>query len=212
MPSLNIIVTAGPTREFLDDVRFLSNPSSGKMGYEIAEAAAKAEHDVVLVSGPVALAGPAGVETVRVVSAEEMARECLSRFDRCDAAVMTAAVCDYRPREKHAGKLKKTGGPFILELVPTTDILAEMGARKKGHLLVGFALEVQDARKNAIAKLTAKNLDFIVLNSPDSFASDTISCEIIGRQGKTMPFNAVTKRAFAAEIVKLLEKNFRGIS
>ena len=104
---MRILVTAGPTREYLDDVRFLSNASSGSMGFCVAEAAARAGHEVVLVSGPVSLKDPPDCHTVRVTSAEEMARECFRRFEGCDAVVMTAAVCDYRPAQRASGKIKK---------------------------------------------------------------------------------------------------------
>lgn len=200
-----MLVTAGPTREFIDDVRFLSNPSSGKMGFSAAAACAKAGHEVVLVSGPVSLADPHGVEVVRVVSADQMAGECLARFPDCDAVVMTAAVCDYTPKERVSGKLKKKAQALRLDLVPTTDILAEMGKLKKKQVLIGFALEVQDARESALKKLAAKNLDYIVLNSPETFAAETITCSVIDRAGRIRPYNAISKEALADEIVKLLE-------
>jgi phosphopantothenoylcysteine decarboxylase/phosphopantothenate--cysteine ligase len=212
---VRILVTAGPTREFLDDVRFLSNPSSGKMGFSVAAAGAQAGHQVTLVTGPVTLPDPPGVEVVRVVSADEMAQECLSRFTGCDAVVMTAAVSDYRPKERLEGKLKKGAEPMRLELVPTTDILAQMGKRKKKQVLVGFALEAEvlvglapgadRARQNATAKLAAKNLDYIVLNSPEAFASETISCSVIDKAGKIRPYSAISKKALAHEIINLLE-------
>jgi phosphopantothenoylcysteine decarboxylase/phosphopantothenate--cysteine ligase len=207
---VKILVTAGPTREFFDDIRFLSNPSSGKMGYEIASAGARAGHEVILVSGPVSLKEFPEVETIRVVSSEQMAEACLERYAGCDAVVMTAAVCDYRPKQRHAGKMKKKTKAIRIELVPTTDILSEMGKRKKGQLLVGFALEVQDARENATAKLAAKNLDYIVLNSPGTFAEDTISCEIIDSQGRGTRRDNVPKRTLAEEIISLLELGHRG--
>jgi phosphopantothenoylcysteine decarboxylase/phosphopantothenate--cysteine ligase len=209
---VKILVTAGPTREFLDDVRFLSNPSSGKMGFEVALAAADAGHEAVLVSGPAALPDPPGVEVVRVISAEEMAEACLSRFPDCDAVIMTAAVCDYRAKERLKGKLKKKAQTLNLELTPTTDILAEMGKRKAKQVLVGFALEVSAARINAVSKLAAKNLDYIVLNSPDSFAEDRMSCEIIDRHGRGKHRERISKRNLARELIKLLEKKGRGTS
>ncbi len=212
---MKILVTAGPTREFVDDVRFLSNPSSGKMGYEVAKAAARAGHEVILVSGPVALPGPDGVCVVPVVSAEEMARECLERFPDCDAVVMTAAVCDYKPAERFAGKLKKKKGPLQLDLVPAADILAEMGLQKRSQILVGFALEVQDGRRNASAKLSAKNLDYIVLNSPQSFGKEMISCEVLDRipaRGGVKQYEGIAKSALAQEIVRLVENARNRIS
>jgi phosphopantothenoylcysteine decarboxylase/phosphopantothenate--cysteine ligase len=218
---VRILVTAGPTREFLDDIRFLSNPSSGKMGFSVAAAGAQAGHEVTLVTGPAALPDPPGVEVVRVVSADEMAQECLSRFAGCDAVVMTAAVCDYRPKERLEGKLKKGAEPMRLELVPTTDILAQMGKQKKKQVLVGFALEAEvlaglapgaDRRQNALAKLSAKNLDYIVLNSPEAFAEDVVSCEILDRQGHGKRHERVSKHELAREIINLLETSHCGTS
>jgi len=209
---MKLLVTAGPTREHIDDVRFLSNPSSGKIGFEVAAAGVRAGHDVTLVTGPVSLQDVPGAETVRVLSAREMAQACLSRFAECEAVVMTAAVCDYAPKERHAGKLKKSGKNLHIELCPTTDILEEMGRRKKEQLLVGFALEAENARENAKNKLRRKNLDFIVLNSPSTFAEDTIACEIIDRQGTGVRFERAAKKSLAEEIIRIVEKACSGTS
>src|SRR5713101_4100290 len=135
---MRILITAGPTREYLDDVRFLSNASSGRMGYALAEAAIAAGHEVVLVSGPVALKPPAGCEFHAVESTDQMHESCLESFPRCDGVIGAAAVCDYQPREKRSGKLAKTGAPLVLELVETADILADLGRRKDHRWLVGF--------------------------------------------------------------------------
>lgn len=209
---MKILVTAGPTREFIDEVRFLSNPSSGKMGFEVATAAAQAGHETVLVTGPAAIPDPPSVEVIRIISAEEMAKACLSRFPECDAVVMTAAVCDYRPKERFQGKLKKSEQNLNLELVRTTDILAEMGSRKEKQVLFGFALEAKAVRVNAVSKLASKNLDYIVLNSPESFAEDKISCEIIDRQGRGMRRKGISKRKLAREMITILEKIINGTS
>lgn len=209
---VRILVTAGPTREFIDDVRFLSSPSSGRVGYEVAGAAAEKGHEVVLVSGPAALPDPTAVTVVHVVSADEMASECLSRFEDCDAVIMAAAVCDYKPEQRFSGKLEKKKEPLPLTLAPTTDILAQMGRRKKKQVLVGFALEVGDARRNAAAKLAAKNLNYIVVNSPETFASETISCMVIDRNGEVTQFDTVTKKTLAGEIVKLIEAAAGGMA
>ena len=160
-----IVVTAGPTREPLDPVRYLSNRSSGKMGYALAEAAAARGASVLLVSGPVALAAPLGVEVVRVETAREMRAAVLDAA--ADAVFMAAAVADYAP-EPAPAKIKKGGGTLTLSLAPGPDILAELGERKGrgagGPLLVGFAAETEDLLARAEAKLVAKNLDFIVAN------------------------------------------------
>jgi phosphopantothenoylcysteine decarboxylase/phosphopantothenate--cysteine ligase len=209
---MRILVTAGPTCEYLDDVRFLSNPSSGRMGFCVAGAAAQAGHEVILVSGPVSLADPPGCRMVRVTSAGEMACECFSHFADCDAVVMTAAVCDYRPKDRLPGKLKKGSAGLVLELERTPDILEELGKRKTTQKLVGFALEVQDALENATGKLARKNLDYIVLNSPETFGSERISCEIIGPQGSAGRFESITKQSLARKIIRLLEEGGGGTS
>jgi len=175
---VRVLVTAGPTREYLDAVRFLSNGSSGKMGFACATAAARAGHDVTLVTGPVALSDREGVRTIRVVSADEMYRAVMRAYPRIDAAIATAAVGDYRPAQRVAGKLKKKSGVLMLKLVRTRDILQEMGTKKGKRVLVGFALEVQDAVEQALLKYRKKNLDYIVLNTPKTFASDTMDCQV----------------------------------
>ena len=209
---MRILVTAGPTREHLDDVRFLSNASSGSMGFYIAEAAGQAGHEVVLISGPVFLEDPPGCRTIRITSAEEMAGECFRHFADCDAVVMTAAVCDYRPMQRAPGKLKKGSGAMKLDLERTPDILEELGGRKTSQILVGFALEVQEPRRNAMDKLACKNLDYIILNTPDTFGSERITCEIIGSGGTARRFEDVTKQSLAQEIIKLIEEGGGGTS
>lgn len=202
---MRILVTAGPTREYLDAVRYLSNASSGKMGFACARAAAEAGHDVTLVSGPVALPDPAGVRTIRVVSAEDMHRAVMKAYPRVDAAIATAAVGDYRPAERIEGKLKKSSGALSLRLVRTRDILQEMGDRKGARVLVGFALEVQDAVAEALRKYEKKHLDYIVLNTPKSFAADTMDCRVYRERGVVKRFKGATKDAVARWIVSALE-------
>jgi phosphopantothenoylcysteine decarboxylase/phosphopantothenate--cysteine ligase len=202
---MRILVTAGPTREYLDAVRFLSNASSGKMGFACAEAAARAGHDVTLVTGPVALPDPARVRTVRVTSADDMYRAVMKVYPKIDAAIMTAAVGDYRPAERFAGKLKKSSETLTLKLVRTRDILREMGRKKGKRILVGFALEVQDAVHQAFVKYKKKNLDYVVLNTPRTFAADTMDCRVF-REGEVVKrFKGATKEAVANWIVAVLE-------
>ncbi len=198
---MRILVTAGPTREYLDDVRYLSNASSGKMGFACAKAAARAGHEVTLVTGPVALPDPAGVRTIRVVSAEEMYRAVMKSYPRIDAAIATAAVGDYRPAQRVAGKLKKKAGALSLKLLRTRDILQEMGNKKGSRVLVGFALEVQDAVEQALLKYEKKHLDYVVLNTPRTFAADTIDCRIYQDGGVVKRFNRASKDAVARWIV-----------
>jgi len=203
---VRVLVTAGPTREYLDAVRFLSNASSGKMGFACAKAAARAGHDVTLVTGPVALPDPAGVRTVRVTSADDMYRAVLKAYPRIDAAIMTAAVGDYRPAERIAGKLKKSSASLTLRLVRTRDILREMGRRKGRRILVGFALEVQDAVHQALLKYKKKNLDYVVLNTPRTFAADRMDCRVY-REGKVVRrFDGASKAEVARWIVGALSR------
>jgi len=201
---MRILVTAGPTREYLDAVRFLSNASSGKMGFACAKAAARAGHDVTLVSGPVALPDPAGVRTIRVTSADEMYRAVMNAYPRIDAAIMTAAVGDYRPAERFAGKLKKKSETLTLRLVRTRDILKEMGRKKGKRILVGFALEVQDAIHQALVKYKKKNLDYVVLNTPRSFAADRMDCQVYREGGVVKRFKGASKDDVARWIVSVL--------
>ncbi len=159
-----VLVTAGPTREFLDPVRFISNPSSGRMGFAVARAAEHRGAEVTLVSGPVNLPDPPGMEVVRVTTAHEMAQAVLDRVADAEIIVKTAAVSDYRPREIATHKIKKGDAEETLILEQNPDILREIGARKGNRFLVGFAAETRDLRENASQKLRKKNLDMIVGN------------------------------------------------
>ena len=201
---MRVLVTAGPTREYLDAVRFLSNPSSGRMGFACARAAARAGHDVTLVTGPVALPDPPGVRTVRVVSADDMYRAVLEAYPRTDAVIMTAAVGDYRPTRRFRGKLKKSSAALTLRLVRTRDILKALGARKGRRILIGFALEVQDAVHQAWLKYKKKNLDYIVLNAPRSFAAERMDCDVYREGDVVKRFRGATKQAVARWLAGLL--------
>jgi phosphopantothenoylcysteine decarboxylase/phosphopantothenate--cysteine ligase len=202
---MRILVTAGPTREPLDAVRFLSNPSSGKLGFACARAARSAGHRVTLVTGPVALPDPPGVRTVRVTTALEMRRAVLREYPRADAVVMTAAVGDYRPARRFAGKLKKDARVLTLRLVRTPDILRALGRRKGRRVLVGFALEVQDAVPEALLKYKRKNLDLVLVNSPRTFAADRMDA-VAYREGRVVRrFRRARKEAVARWIVRAVE-------
>lgn len=193
----HILVTAGPTREPIDPVRYISNPSSGKMGYAVARAARDRGAGVVLVSGPSGLADPSHVEVIRVNTAAEMADQVFERFDRCDVVIKTAAVSDYRPSDTAEHKIKKIEDETTVTLHKTQDILKELGARKKNQILIGFAAESQDLEKNASQKLEAKNLDMIVgnlINSPASgFCSDTNRVTLFFRDGTREKMPEMTK-------------------
>lgn len=206
---MKILITGGPTREYIDRVRFLSNPSSGLMGDALAREAKERGHEVLLVRGPCAGPAPEGVETVHVETTEEMRRACIDAFSRMDAVIMSAAPCDYRPSERHPGKMKKLaiGEKILLSLVRTPDILAELGEMKRGgQRSVGFAVEVENAEANARAKLERKNCDLIVLNPPENFGRDGGSQAVIfGRTGRVAELRG-SKRDLAKGIIEALER------
>jgi phosphopantothenoylcysteine decarboxylase/phosphopantothenate--cysteine ligase len=201
---MRILITAGPTREAIDDVRFLTSGSTGRMGYVIAAAARDAGHDVILVTGPVPLSPPEGVETVPVVSALDMHDAVLDRFADVDAVVMVAAVADYRPESRIHGKRKKTDGPWDLRLVRNPDILAELGRRRKHQVLVGFALEAENGEANARKKLAAKGCDAIVLDSPATVGADVSDFTILTRDGGVERLREVAKAELARRLVAYL--------
>lgn len=194
-------MTAGPTREHLDDVRFLSNASSGRMGFACARAARRAGHRVTLVTGPVALAAPPGVRTLRVTSAREMHRAVRRVFPRVRAVIMTAAVSDYRPETRAPGKLKKGPASRTVRLVRNPDILESLGARKGRRFLVGFALEVRDAEAHALLKARRKNLDLVVLNSPRSLDAGRMDAVVYAAGRPVRRFRRASKDAVARWLV-----------
>jgi len=204
-----ILVTAGPTHEPIDAVRYVGNRSSGKMGYAVAREAAKRGAAVTLVSGPSHLPDPPGVELIRVETAEEMRDAVLARFEDADAVVKAAAVADWRPKERAEGKLKKEGGPPDLLLEPTPDILRELGERKGHRVLVGFAAETEGLETAGRAKLREKRLDLIVVNevgTPDTgFEADTNRAMILAADGNDQPMREWTKAELAAVICDHLE-------
>ena len=204
---MRILVTAGPTREPFDSVRFISNPSSGKMGFAVAAAAATRGHTVTLVAGPVGLPEPKGVRTIHVVSSAEMARACKTCFRDSDVVIMTAAVCDYRPARPARRKLAKSREPREITLVPTEDILASLGRRKtRSQILIGFAMEDSQPRRKARAKLERKNLDAIFLNGPANIGSDQAEVELLVRGVQWQPWPRASKRRVADRIVRLAER------
>jgi phosphopantothenoylcysteine decarboxylase/phosphopantothenate--cysteine ligase len=205
--SLRCLVTAGPTREFFDPVRFISNPSSGKMGYALAAEAARLGWAVDLVSGPVALADPEGVRVTRVVTGEEMYDACRSLFAQCHLLIMTAAVCDFRPKQRFEQKQKKDACPAMIAFEPVRDILKTLAAGKQPwQRVAGFAAETEHLEIHAQAKLEAKRLDWIVANTvggPDSaFESDTNRVCLMGRDGSRIRMGPADKRAVAAALMR----------
>lgn len=209
---MRILITAGPTREYLDDVRYLSNASSGRMGYALVEAALDAGYEVVLVSGPVDLRPPARCEFHAVETTAQMRDVCLSRFPDCDGVIAAAAVCDYKPKQRIAGKISKTGEPITIEMIETDDVLAELGAAKNDRWVVGFALEAANARENALQKLRAKNCDWIVLNAPSAIGAETNSVELIDPAGAVVESWSGSKSDVARHLVEWITSHSRSRS
>ncbi len=200
-----ILVTAGPTCEEIDPVRYLTNRSSGKMGYAIADAARRRGAEVILVSGPSRLAAPAGVTFVPVTTAEQMHAAVTTRFSRVDLVIKAAAVADYRPRVRYGQKMKKQGEKCTLELEPTTDILAELGRQKTHQILVGFAAETEKLLEHAARKLQQKNLDLIVANDvsgPDTgFDTDENIVQFLSPDGSREALPQMSKEAVAGALL-----------
>lgn len=207
----NILISAGPTVEQIDDVRFISNYSSGKMGYAIAEKAANLGANVTLILGPVHIAPPENIRVINVKSANDMYLEAIKNFSETDIAIMAAAVADFTPAHKISGKIKKEniGDTMTIELVRTKDILAELSKIKSNsQKVVGFALESENEIENGIKKLNRKRCDMIVVNSaskPDSgFGGDKNTITIITAEGETRPFPPLPKSECAVEILKMI--------
>lgn len=209
-----VLITAGPTREELDPVRYLSNHSSGKMGYAIARAAYRRGAKVTLVTGPTSLKEPYGVETIKAVSAAEMHEKVLSCFTESSVIIKAAAVADYRPRLRADKKIKKSDKTVTLDLLKNPDILAELGRRKEARLLVGFAAETGDLEKNAGKKLVEKNLDMVVANdicqAGAGFNVDTNCVTLLFRDGRVENLPLMQKDALADVILDRVVALLRG--
>jgi phosphopantothenoylcysteine decarboxylase/phosphopantothenate--cysteine ligase len=205
LASQKILVTAGPTRESLDPVRYFTNRSSGKMGYAVAEAAAQRGAQVILVSGPTSLEAPAGVERINVQSAEEMHRVVVEKIADCSIAIFAAAVADYRPLQANDQKIKRTNDSMTISLEPTPDILASVARSKGDRLIVGFAAETQNLAENARKKLAAKNADLIVANDVTAegagFDHDTNIVTLIARDGRDLALPHMSKSEVAQRIL-----------
>lgn len=201
----SILVTAGPTRERIDPVRFISNYSTGTFGHEIAREAARRKMRVTLVSGPTVLKKPAGVRVISVESAIEMKRAVDMEFKKCDCLIMAAAVSDWRVRNTTSKKIKRHGQKASLELVENPDILAGLADHKSGRTIVGFALETENLEKNAIRKLKDKTLDIIIANKLDRqrkvLGNTKTSVLIIDRFGRNAAYKNRTKRELAKIIL-----------
>lgn len=202
-----VLITSGPTRQYLDPVRYLTNASSGRMGKALAEAMLAAGHQVAIVSGPVEVEYPPAAQVTNVVSTEEMLAACREIFPRCDGLIGVAAPCDYRPVRVAEGKIQKTGQPLELHLIETPDVVATLGAEKKpGQWLVGFALETDDQRLRALAKLEKKSCDLMVLNGPQAMNAPTNEVELLDKQGQVIAAFCGSKEDVARGIVEVIQR------
>jgi len=205
---VRFLITAGPTREPIDPVRYISNRSSGKMGYAIAEAALAEGHDVTLISGPVNLEAPHDANLISVSTSDEMFEAVHRHADQCNVCVLCAAVADYKPANVSSTKIKKRGANFSLELIPARDILDSLGHRQERQfVLVGFAAETDHLEENATKKLRAKNCDIIVANDVSGknsgMESDVNEVTILFRDGEKKKISRAQKQIIARELVKI---------
>ncbi|HET6883997.1 MAG TPA: phosphopantothenoylcysteine decarboxylase [Pirellulales bacterium] len=201
-----ILITSGPTRQYLDPVRYLTNASSGRMGRALAQAMNELGHEVVVVSGPVEVDYPAAAQVVPVVSTEEMLSACQQIFAACQGAIGVAAPCDYRPVRVEPGKIQKTGQPLELHLIETPDVIATLGLQKQNQWLVGFALETDDQRLRALAKLEKKHCDLMVLNGPEAMHAAETHVEILDARGESIETLSGDKESVARGIAATIQR------
>ncbi|MBX9789280.1 MAG: phosphopantothenoylcysteine decarboxylase [Pirellulales bacterium] len=203
----HILITSGPTRQYLDPVRYLTNASSGRMGRALAAAALELGHQVTVVSGPVEVSYPRRAQVLRVVSTEEMLELSREQFANCDGLIGAAAPCDYRPRQVAGSKIAKTGEPLRLELIETPDIVATLAAERAAwQWVVGFALETDDRRLRALAKLEKKRCDLVVSNGPDAMNALDNQVEILDRAGSVVVSLAGNKDDVGRGILRVIQE------
>jgi len=201
-----ILITSGPTRQFLDPVRYLTNASSGRMGAALASAAIELGHKVVIISGPVSIDYPATAELISVVTTNEMLAAAVEQFETCDGAIGAAAPCDYMPRYVQPQKIAKNGEALTLELIETEDVVATLGKQKRDHQwVVGFALETEDHRFRAIVKLERKLCDLMVSNDPRAIDSAENDVELLDPEGLVIAKIVGNKTHVAHELMKNIE-------
>ncbi len=200
------LITSGPTRQYLDPVRYLSNGSSGRMGKALAEAALQAGHELVIVSGPVEVRYPQAAKVLQVVSTEEMLDACLHLFPQCDGLIAAAAPCDYRPKVVAAQKIRKTGGMLDVQFVETPDIVAKLGSIRTSQWMVAFALESEDLRMRAMQKLERKKCDLIVVNGPAAMCAADTKVEVIDARGEVLAAVAGSKLHVAKALLRVIER------
>lgn len=206
MAKLHFLITAGGTREYIDPIRFITNASSGKMGYALARAAIKAGHKTTLIT----TVKNSELKIVEVETADQMFKAVKKHFKKCDCLIMAAAVADYAPAKKSKVKIKKSKKDLVIRLKPTVDILQWAGENKaKGQIVVGFALEDRNLRKSAEKKLQGKNLDMVIVNSPAAIGGEKTAVQIKTAGSKWIKIPVAEKRAIAARIVRLSESLYR---
>ncbi|QEF99131.1 Coenzyme A biosynthesis bifunctional protein CoaBC [Stieleria maiorica] len=202
-----ILITSGPTRQYLDPVRYISNASSGRMGAALAETALRLGHEVVIVTGPVPTTYPSAAQVVPVVTTDEMLAASQSWFARCDGAIGAAAPCDYMPRIVETEKIAKTGAPLTLQLIETPDVVATLGqAKRDDQWVVGFALETNDRRFRATVKLEKKHCDMIISNGPTAIDSDVNDVELLDITGEVVARVKGTKQEVADVLIAEIDR------
>jgi phosphopantothenoylcysteine decarboxylase/phosphopantothenate--cysteine ligase len=201
-----ILITSGPTRQFIDPVRYLTNASSGRMGRALAEAALALGHEVVIVSGPVDVEYPTAATVVPVVSTEDMLAASAREFESCDGLIGAAAPCDYRPVRVESHKIAKTRQPIDLHLIETDDVVATLGAKKGHRWVIGFALETEDHRLRALAKLERKFCDLMVSNGPEAISAPDNQVEVITPTGEVIAAIEGTKENVAQRILAIIDE------
>ncbi len=201
-----ILITSGPTRQYLDPVRYLTNASSGRMGAALAAAALNLGHEVIVISGPVEVEYPREATVLPVVSTEEMLSSARETFVDCDGLIGAAAPCDYRPLHVKPSKISKTGEPLLLKLIETDDVVAILGAEKARRWVVGFALETEDHRLRALAKLERKHCDLMISNGVEAMDSADNRVEILAPDGEVLSTAAGNKTLVAEQILSVIQQ------
>ncbi len=202
----HVLITSGPTCQYLDPVRYLTNASSGRMGAALAAAAIEAGHQVSIVSGPVDIEYPEAAEVIPVVSTEEMLQACLNVFPGCDGLIGVAAPCDYRPVVVASQKIRKTGGPLVLHLIETPDVVAQLAYVRRTQWMVAFALETEDERMRAMQKLERKSCDLVVVNGPGAMHAAETDVEVIDRAGEVLLSLSGSKREVGKSVFRVIEE------
>ncbi|MGQ9762809.1 MAG: phosphopantothenoylcysteine decarboxylase domain-containing protein [Thermogutta sp.] len=203
-----VLITSGPTREYLDPVRYLSNASSGRMGQALAEVFLEHGHQVFIVSGPVEIQYPPGASVTTVTTTEEMLKACEKLFPECDGVIGAAAPCDYRPSTYSPEKLGKSGKPLVLQLVETPDILAALGQKKQHRWIVGFALETHAIQDRAMEKLRKKRCDLIVINQPAAIGAAVSQVQIADIHGTILGSWTESKKGIAQRLYAIIAERF----